>query len=207
MAFHGAFEISTQTTHQKFHTPFYLTFEKKKDYLSCAKCPGKKPNWTILSVVASEACSLTGITWLRWAAHGLWWWRSASATSQAVQTAEEAKNLAIPSSAPVLPSRDHPLSLHRCVHLSHSDRRSMTLILNSFLFPAKVSIVTPFHSLPKHKCFRPTPRPWLLSDIFTDFKTLARKYIARLHPPGNFWRHLCLCKIAHGWNSLQKLLC
>lgn len=33
-----------------------------------------------------------------------------------------------------------------------------------------------------------------MPDIFTDLKTLANKYIARLDPPGDFWSHLHLCE-------------
>lgn len=86
----------------------------------------------------------------------------------------------IPSSAPAPPPRDHPLSIHRCIHLPHSDRTSVTLILSSFLFPAKVSVVALFHSLPKHRCFRSRPRPWLMPDIFTDFKTLVKNILEGL---------------------------
>lgn len=57
MAFHGAFEIGIQTAHQRCHAPFYITFEKKKEYVSFAKCPGEKQTelsyvWVHLKPVA-----------------------------------------------------------------------------------------------------------------------------------------------------------
>lgn len=57
MAFHGASETGIQTTHQRRHTPFYITFENKKVYISCANCPGEKQTepfyvWVHLEPVA-----------------------------------------------------------------------------------------------------------------------------------------------------------
>lgn len=129
--------------------------------------------------------------------------------SQAVQTAEEAKNLA-DTFIRTWSSSQRPPSVHPqvCSSLTFwqkiNDSHSKQLLISSQSFSCcSISFFT------KTQIFQTQTMALALARHFLLILKLWPENILQglLDPPGNLWRHLNLCKIAHGWNSLQKLLC